>query len=88
MTVQVSRILHAGYVFWCEDVEIFVDPIFENPFSRNCYAFPDVRFDLAAIRLLRPAAVFISHYHDDHCSLDSLDLLPRDTPVYLYCLHE
>ncbi|MFP5394376.1 MAG: MBL fold metallo-hydrolase, partial [Gammaproteobacteria bacterium] len=88
MTLTIARILHAGYQFSCDGVDILFDPIVENPFSRNCHAFPDVRFDLERVRALRPAAVFISHYHDDHCSLDSLDLLPRDTPIYLYCLFE
>jgi hypothetical protein len=88
MSLTIARILHAGYAFECEGVQILFDPIFENPFSRNCHAFPDVRFDVEQIRTLRPAAVFISHYHDDHCSFDSLDLLPRDTPIYMYCLFE
>ena len=26
--------------------------------------------------------------YDDHCSFDSLHLLPRTTPVYLYCLFD
>jgi hypothetical protein len=86
--LTVSRILHAGYVFECEGVRIAFDTIFENPFSRNCHAFPDVRFDAAAIRRQRFDAVFISHFHDDHCSLDSLDLLDRATPLYLYCLFD
>lgn len=84
----ISRILHAGYVFEHGDSRIAFDPIFENPFSRNCHAFPDVRFDHAQIRRQRFTAVFISHFHDDHCSLDSLDLLDRDTPIYLYCLFD
>jgi hypothetical protein len=86
--LRIARILHAGYLFECEDTRIVFDPIFENPFSRNCHAFPDVRFDHAQIRQLKPAAVFISHFHDDHCSLESLDLLDRDTPIYLYCLFD
>ncbi|MES2299744.1 MAG: MBL fold metallo-hydrolase [Pseudomonadota bacterium] len=86
MTLKISRILHAGYVFECEDWAIAFDPVFENPFSRNCHAFPDVRFDHDQIRRMRFAAVFISHFHDDHCSFDSLDLLARNTPIYIYCL--
>lgn len=88
MTLKISRILHAGYVFECNDTLIAFDPIFENPFSRNCYAFPDVRFDRHQIRDLKFAAVFISHFHDDHCSLESLDFLDRRTPVYIYCLFD
>jgi hypothetical protein len=85
MRLTLSRILHAGYVFECDRTLIGFDPIFENPFSRNCHAFPDVRFDHDQIRNLQFDAVFISHFHDDHCSLESLDFLDRTTPIYLYC---
>ncbi|MGJ7917007.1 MBL fold metallo-hydrolase [Massilia sp. LXY-6] len=87
-SLSISRILHAGYVFECGGTRIAFDTIFENPFSRNCHAFPDVRFDHEQIRRQRFDAVFISHFHDDHCSLESLDLLERDTPLYIYCLFE
>ncbi|QJE01810.1 MBL fold metallo-hydrolase [Massilia forsythiae] len=86
--LTISRILHAGYVFECDGVRIAFDTIFENPFSRNCHAFPGVRFDTEAIRRQRFDAVFISHFHDDHCSLDSLDLLDRATPIHIYCLFD
>ncbi|MFC5513716.1 MBL fold metallo-hydrolase [Massilia jejuensis] len=85
MPLHISRILHAGYVFDCKGTRIAFDTIFENPFSRNCHAFPPVRFDHDKIRLLRFDAVFISHFHDDHCSLESLDLLDRATPLHIYC---
>jgi L-ascorbate metabolism protein UlaG (beta-lactamase superfamily) len=88
MPLKISRILHAGYVFECDDTLIAFDPIFENPFSRNCHAFPAVGFDHDQIRKLKFAAVFISHFHDDHCSFDSLDLLDRSTPIYIYCLFD
>ncbi|WP_374034287.1 MBL fold metallo-hydrolase [Bdellovibrio bacteriovorus] len=86
--VKVSRILHAGYVFECEGTRVAFDTIFENPFSRNCHAFPEVEFDQEQIRDLKFSAVFISHYHDDHCSLDSLNLLDRSTPIYMYCVFD
>lgn len=88
MTLTISRILHAGYVFECDGTRIAFDPVFENPFSRNCHAFPEVRFDHDQIRATAFDAVFISHFHDDHCSLDSLDLLDRRTPIHIYCLFE
>lgn len=87
MSLKISRVLHAGYVFEYKAVQIIFDPIFENPFSRNCYAYPTVRFDYAQIRNLRPTAVFISHYHDDHCSVESLNYLDRSTPIYMFCVH-
>ena len=88
MPLKISRILHAGYVFECDDTQIAFDPIFENPFSRNCHAFPSVSFDHEQIRKIKFAAVFISNFHDDHCSLESLDFLDRNTPIHLYCLFE
>lgn len=86
--MKISRILHAGYVFESGKTQIIFDPIFENPFSKNCYAYPAVEFDHLQIKKLKPDAIFISHYHDDHCSLESLNYLDRDTVIYLYCIHE
>lgn len=88
MSLKISRILHAGYIFECDETQIAFDPIFENPFSRNCYAYPEVKFDHNQIKNLNLDAVFISHFHDDHCSLESLNLLDRSTPIYIYCLFE
>jgi hypothetical protein len=88
MTLKISRILHAGYVFECEGARIACDPVLENPFSRNCHAFPEVRFDHALFREVHFDAIFISHFHDDHCSFDSLDLLDRATPIYIYCVFD
>ena len=90
--INISRILHAGYLFESEidgqNTKIVFDPIFENPFSRNCYSFPKVTFDITAIRNLELTAIFISHIHDDHCSLESLDLLDKSIPIYIYCHSE
>ena len=86
--MKISRILHAGYIFESGGSQIIFDPIFENPFSGNCYAYPNVQFDHIQIKKLKPDAVFISHYHDDHCSLESLQYLDRNTKIYLYCFYE
>jgi hypothetical protein len=86
--LTISRILHAGYVFECDGIRIAFDTIFENPFSRNCHAFPEVSFDHEQIRRQHFDAVFISHFHDDHCSLESLDLLDRATPLHIYCIFD
>lgn len=87
MSLHISRILHAGYLFESEQTRILFDPIFETPFSRNCYAFPPLRFDIEKLKKESFSAVFISHYHDDHLSLESLDHLDKNTPIYLYCIH-
>lgn len=88
MSLKISRILHAGYLLDYQGTQIAFDPIFENPFSKNCYAFPNIEFNYKQIKKLKLSAVFISHYHDDHCSLDSLNMLDRDTPIYLFCVFE
>ncbi|MCC2679559.1 MAG: hypothetical protein K0R29_2135, partial [Pseudobdellovibrio sp.] len=80
--------MHAGYVFESSGTQILFDPLFENPFSKNCYAYPDVSFDYMAIQALTPDAVFISHYHDDHCSFESLKYLNREIEIYIYCIHD
>ncbi len=87
VSLKICRVLHAGYLFECDETRILFDPIFENPFSVNCFAFPPVRFDLPLLEKERFSAVFISHFHDDHCSLKSLNLLDRRTPIFIYCLH-
>ena len=60
MKIKISRILHAGYIFESEKTQIAFDPIFENPFSRNCFAFPPVEFDLVQIKQLKLDAVYFS----------------------------
>lgn len=86
MRLTISRILHAGYLFECANTKIAFDPLFESPFSRNCYSFPPVTFDLEKVKKLKLDAVFISHFHDDHCSMESLNLIDRGTPIYIFCV--
>ena len=86
--IKITRILHAGYIFEDKTCKIVFDPIFENPFSVNCYAYPNLEFDFEKIKQLKFDAVFISHFHDDHCSFESLNLIKRSTPIYIYCLNE
>lgn len=88
MPFKISRILHAGYIFEYDQTRVLFDPIFENPFSRNCYAFPDVEFDLKSLQEQNFDAVFISHEHDDHFSLESLNFIRRETPIYLFSPHK
>jgi L-ascorbate metabolism protein UlaG (beta-lactamase superfamily) len=87
MSVNISRVLHAGYIFETATSRILFDPIFESPFGRNCYSYPNIEFDHEYLKTLTFSAVFISHHHDDHCSLESLQYIHRQTPIYMYCLH-
>lgn len=84
MEISVTKIIHAGYVFSSSAARVAFDPIFESPFSYNCFSFPPVSFDREKLQQEKFDAVFISHIHDDHFSMASLNLLSRDTPIYLY----
>lgn len=86
--IKISRILHAGFIFEVNDTKVLFDPIFENPFSQNCYAFPEIEFKIDVISHLKWDAVFISHYHDDHFSLESLKQIDRKTPIYFFSVFE
>lgn len=84
MSVKISRVLHAGYLIEYKNKKVLFDPIFENPFSVNCYAYPPIEFDIPALQKESFDAVIISHYHDDHFSVTSLNFIPRETPIYLF----
>lgn len=88
MNLKISRILHAGYTFQTEKSFIAFDPLFENLFSVNCFAYPAIEFNFDQIKKLKLDAVFISHYHDDHCSLESLNYLDKKTPIYMYTVFD
>lgn len=86
--LKISRVLHAGYILEYQQEKILFDPIFENPFSVNCYAYPSVIFSVDEIKSLKFSAIFISHFHEDHCSLESLVLLDKQIPIYIFCKSE
>lgn len=86
--MKIARVLHAGLWIEHEKTRVLFDPLFETPFSRNCYANPPVQFDEERLRGQRFSAVVISHFHDDHLSLESLDMIDRVTPIYLFSVHE
>lgn len=82
--LRISRVLHAGYLIESEEAKIVFDPLFETPFSVNCYAFPAISFDYEEILTLELDAIFISHFHDDHFSMESLQYLKKKTPIYMF----
>lgn len=82
--LKISRVLHAGYLFESAEAKVLFDPLFETPFSVNCYSFPAISFNYESIRSLPLDAIFISHFHDDHFSMESLKYLNRETPIYMF----
>lgn len=65
-----------------------MDPVFEIPFSQNCFPFPACTFDEIEIKKLKIDAIFISHIHDDHLCFKSLNRMDRATAIYLYAHEE
>lgn len=84
MSLNLTRIFHAGWIVESCSAKIFFDPILENPFSFNCHVFPEVELDLNKFNSKNTDAIVISHIHDDHFSLTSLNFFERDIPVYIY----
>lgn len=90
--LKVSRIFHAGYIFESDTTKIAFDPLFENPFSFNCFVYPEISIDVAVLSKtsanLKFDAIFISHVHDDHFSMKSLNLIDRAAPIYIFSIND
>ena len=84
MSLKLHRIFHAGYVISDSSTLIIIDPILESLFSYNCIPYPSIKFDFEKVQSLNPDAIFISHVHDDHFSLESLNQFKKNTPIYIY----
>lgn len=84
MSLICHRLFHAGYQIKSAEALILIDPLLESQFSVNVESFPLITFDLDQIKLLSIDAIFISHIHDDHLSLTSLNQLNRQISIYLY----
>jgi len=76
---------HQGWLIGTASTKVLLDPILTPEFSAVAGAgmkvFPPRRFDPAAAPALD--AVIISHEHDDHFHLPSLNLISREVPLYL-----
>lgn len=86
MSIKVSRVFHAGYQFEYQNTRILFDPIFENPMSVNCFSHSKITFNHELIQKLDFHAIFISHIHDDHLSMFSLNYLNKEIPIYIFCV--
>jgi L-ascorbate metabolism protein UlaG (beta-lactamase superfamily) len=78
--VQITFIGHATLLLEIGGTRILTDPNFE---SRLGLVLPRVTAPGIAIdKLGRLDALLLTHAHADHLSFKSLDLLPRDIPLY------
>ena len=82
---QATFIGHQGWLLQAESTRLLVDPLLEETFGNT----PGVALQVYPPRELRHgdfppiSAVLLTHEHEDHLHLASLDRLSRDIPIYL-----
>lgn len=84
MSLACHRLFHAGYQIQSPLALIWMDPILDNNFSVNVESYPQIKFEDSGVHHFPVEAVVISHIHDDHLSLTSLNKLKRNVAIYIY----
>ncbi|KIG14882.1 metallo-beta-lactamase family protein [Enhygromyxa salina] len=75
---------HQGWLIETATTNVLLDPLLGDRFGHGGLVgevYPPREFDFAAFPPID--AVLLSHEHDDHFDLPSLDRLDRDIPIYL-----
>lgn len=75
------RLAHAGYFVSSKKTKLLLDPIFFNDWLEFLTLNPRVDFNFSQIKNLKPDAVVISHFHNDHFCLRSLNLVSREALI-------
>jgi hypothetical protein len=82
---QVTHLGHQSWLVKTEAAALLIDPLLCEHFGAEVAAglriYPPRRFDFASFPAV--SAVLISHEHDDHFHVASLDVLDRRIPIYL-----
>jgi hypothetical protein len=82
----VTHLGHQTMLLEHDDTEILLDPLLLQSFGEGYSPSPMRMFPPRSIdseRFTNLAAVFISHEHFDHFNVASLNLLPRQTPIFV-----
>jgi hypothetical protein len=75
---------HQGWQFATAGARILVDPLLVEPFGHNGgvgVVYPPRILDIAAMGPVD--AVFLSHEHEDHFNIPSVNRISRDIPFYV-----
>jgi Beta-lactamase superfamily domain len=82
--LETTFIGHQGWQFATAKARILVDPLLVEPFGHNGgvgVVFPPRQLDITAMPAID--AVFLSHEHEDHFNVPSMNRISRDVPVYV-----
>lgn len=82
--LQITFLGHQGWLFETETTRVLLDPLLGDGFGHGGLAgvlHPPRRIELAAFPPID--AVVITHEHDDHFDVPSLDRLDRAIPIHL-----
>lgn len=72
---------HAGFVVRKDDVRVLVDPWFHTAFFASWFPYPDNRHVEPSVRESRFDFLYISHLHEDHFDVRTLEHLDRTIEV-------
>gem|GEM_PF-2478638 len=80
--LKVSRVAHAGIVVETPNVRCLMDPILKTKFMGGCLElWPKAKFRYKNLKTQGFDLLIISHEHEDHFDLPSLDLIDRAAKV-------
>ncbi len=80
-SLAIFRLTHAGYFVTSKKTSILIDPLFINDWAEFLILNPTVEFNFAEIKKLKLDGVIISHFHNDHFCLKSLNYVSRETLI-------
>ncbi len=82
--LETTFIGHQGWQFATASARILFDPLLVEPFGHNGgvgVVYPPRQLDVAAMPPID--AVFLSHEHEDHFNIPSVNRISREVPVYV-----
>ncbi|MEP7210120.1 MAG: MBL fold metallo-hydrolase [Alphaproteobacteria bacterium] len=82
--LEVTFLGHQGWQFAAGDMRILVDPLLVEPFGHGGgvgRVYPPRKLDIAAMPPVD--AVILTHEHEDHFNIPSINRLSRGIPVYV-----